>query len=97
MEATGLDESTNTASITKSFQELCKFACFEAETIPEPQNGEIVRTEIESDLRGNGATDTQPVGIGLSYTINLNLPETSDIAVFNAIFKSLKENLLRRS
>jgi len=35
-------------------------------------------------------------GINLSYTINLNLPETSDIAVFDAIFKSLKENLLKR-
>lgn len=34
-------------------------------------------------------------GMNLSYTINLNLPATSDIAVFNAIFKSLKENLLR--
>lgn len=35
------------------------------------------------------------LGLSLSYTINLNLPATSDIAVFNAIFKSLKENLLR--
>ena len=34
------------------------------------------------------------MGMNLSYTINLNLPATSDIAVFNAIFKSLKENLL---
>ena len=37
----------------------------------------------------------RPFGMNLSYTINLNLPPTSDIAVFNAIFKSLKENLLR--
>lgn len=36
------------------------------------------------------------LGINLSYTINLNLPETSDIAVFDAIFKSLKENLLKK-
>lgn len=34
------------------------------------------------------------VGLNLSYTINLNLPATSDQAVFNAIFKSLKEHLL---
>lgn len=39
----------------------------------------------------------ESVGLNLSYTINLNLPATSDIAVFNAIFKSLKENLLRGS
>jgi hypothetical protein len=35
-------------------------------------------------------------GINLSYTINLNLPSTSDIEVFNAIFKSLKEHLLQK-
>jgi hypothetical protein len=35
------------------------------------------------------------IGFNLGYTINLNLPATSDPAVFNAIFKSLKEHLLR--
>lgn len=40
-------------------------------------------------------TDTNELGLNLSYTINLNLPATSDVAVFNAIFKSLKENLLK--
>ena len=41
------------------------------------------------------ADDQQEVReIRLGYTINLNLPQTSDIAVFNAIFKSLKEHLL---
>lgn len=35
-------------------------------------------------------------GINLSYTINLNLPETSDIKVFDAIFKSLRDNLLKK-
>lgn len=33
--------------------------------------------------------------LNIGYTINLNLPETSDIEVFNAIFKSIKEHLLR--
>jgi hypothetical protein len=31
----------------------------------------------------------------VGYTINLNLPETTNPDVFNAIFKSLKEHLLR--
>lgn len=34
------------------------------------------------------------VGLNLAYTINLNLPATTDQAVFNAIFKSLREHLL---
>jgi hypothetical protein len=37
------------------------------------------------------------LGMNLSYTINLNLPATTDVAVFNAIFKSLKEHLLKDS
>ncbi|NCU11140.1 MAG: DUF5343 domain-containing protein [Sphingomonadaceae bacterium] len=32
--------------------------------------------------------------LGLSYHINIVLPETKDIAVFNAIFQSIKANLL---
>jgi hypothetical protein len=34
------------------------------------------------------------VPIRFGYTINLNLPATSDIAVFDAIFKSLRDHLL---
>lgn len=45
----------------------------------------------------NGGGRESGVGLNLAYTINLNLPATSDIAVFNAIFKSLKENLLKGS
>lgn len=41
------------------------------------------------------ATHKRGVGLNLSYTINLNLPATTNIEVFNAIFKSLKENLLK--
>ena len=43
----------------------------------------------------NPPAQASGLGLNLSYTINLNLPATSDIAVFNAIFKSLKENLLK--
>ncbi|HVQ73380.1 MAG TPA: DUF5343 domain-containing protein [Bradyrhizobium sp.] len=41
-----------------------------------------------SDLADN-------VEFKVGYTINLNLPETTNPDVFNAIFKSLKEHLLR--
>jgi hypothetical protein len=43
------------------------------------------------------AVSPQSFGLNLGYTINLNLPATSDPEVFNAIFKSLKEHLLRPS
>jgi hypothetical protein len=35
------------------------------------------------------------LNFGLSYTINLVLPKTDDPAIYNAIFKSLKDNLLK--
>tara|TARA_B100000787_G_C16068588_1_gene238855 strand:- start:316 stop:522 length:207 start_codon:yes stop_codon:yes gene_type:complete len=37
----------------------------------------------------------QSLGLNMAYQINIVLPETKDIEVFNAIFKSLRENLLR--
>jgi hypothetical protein len=40
---------------------------------------------------------SRTLGMNLGYTINLNLPATTDVAVFNAIFKSLKEHLLKDS
>ena len=41
-----------------------------------------------------GANSTKKMNIGLNYTINLVLPKTDDPAIYNAIFKSLRENLL---
>lgn len=37
----------------------------------------------------------QQVGMSFGYTINLNLPDTDDPKVFNAIFSALKETLLK--
>jgi hypothetical protein len=51
-----------------------------------PERNDHVEKKKQSDLEG----------INLSYTINLNLPETSDGKVFDAIFKSLKEHLLKK-
>jgi hypothetical protein len=41
-----------------------------------------------------GRRNGQEIGMNLSYTINLNLPPSTDPEVFNAIFKALKEHLL---
>lgn len=40
-------------------------------------------------------TSTKKLHLGLNYTINLVLPKTDDPSVYNAIFKSLRENLLK--
>ena len=58
---------------------------------------EITSEKFENDSSNDSSdVEARPVGnIGLSYQINIILPETENISVFNAIFKSLRENLLR--
>lgn len=86
-------DSSTVKAIVGSFSALRRYADFESPPsvhIVEPPNG------TSSDSHGD-ESDTQHgngVGLRFGYTINVNLPATSDIAVFNAIFKSMKENLL---
>lgn len=43
----------------------------------------------------NAHTEQGSRPLGLSYNINIVLPETSDLNVLNAIFRSVRENLLQ--
>ncbi len=90
VQVTGLDSKSSTVKgIIGSFKALTNFADFEAKKPKTPQK--------ESDsISMSDKGERQPVDIKLGYTINLNLPATSDVAVFNAIFKSLRDNLLDR-
>jgi Family of unknown function (DUF5343) len=99
VEMTGLEKDNRVAqSIVATFWALKEFANFE------------VRSDAESvPLRADvGVTNDRPaplpkppvddgsrqMELRVGYTINLNLPETTDPDVFNAIFRALKENLL---
>ena len=59
---------------------------FSSAVPPPPHQGQI--------SSGNLPLNTGEARLQVGYTINLNLPETTDIDVFNAIFKALKEHLL---
>lgn len=90
------DDDANLPYIAATFVELAKLATWDGappkgkkEDKPDEREAEG-REEQESRLAFKGK-------LGLSYTINLNLPATTEIEVFNAIFKSLRENLLRES
>lgn len=97
---TGLDHDNITAKrITNTFFEVKKLAKFseisgseEADEAEQDEDGQ----EIESAEPPTGLGAMRPAvdKLGLSYSINLILPNTDDPKVFNAIFKSLKENLL---
>lgn len=94
VEVTGAEPNSSTAKqILYTLNALKEYADFEAS----PSAREIaptLPTELPpspSKVRPQGQ---EGVGLNLAYTINLNLPATTDPAVFNAIFKSLKEHLL---
>lgn len=52
--------------------------------------------EVQENKKTPKTHTIEHSGLNLSYTINLNLPETSDIKVFDAIFKSLRDNILNK-
>jgi len=57
-----------------------------------------VKPLLESESNVDDTEDKEPdllKKIGFSYTINLNLPATTDPRVYNAIFKSLRENIFK--
>lgn len=78
--------SSTLGAIVGSFTELCKLSDFSGKLTPE-ESSEEKKAEKE---HVTGVT----AKLGINYTINLNLPPTTEIEVFNAIFKSLKENIL---
>lgn len=81
-------------AVANTFLELAKLANFDNSHTksPEPKEKE---TKVLPDKESDSFVEIpKQNSFGLSYTINLNLPPTTEIEVFNAIFKSLKDNLL---
>lgn len=95
-EITGSAHDNSTVkAITNSFFNAKEFANFDAKQVltkvDQPDH------DPNSDRGETPPPFVPPSGIGklgLSYTINLVLPKTDDPAIHDAIFKSLKTNLL---
>ena len=97
VQATGFDaDSATVKSIAKSFEALKGFAKFTGAALKADDKGDQGDDGGDSGDGGGGPEgEGLPTGFNLGYTINLNLPATSDVGVYNAIFRSLRENLLR--
>lgn len=81
------EEGVNRAYNT--FKALCSEADFSLDLTPnEANNSESLITESSHN------TSVPIKSNEFHYNIQIHLPATNDISVFNAIFKSLKENLL---
>lgn len=98
VQITGVESDNRAAQMTVAALKVLKtYADFEpqeaSKNSAEPQVGEAV-TSINVTPPPQHTASNGRVGLNLSYTININLPATADQAVFNAIFRSLKEHLL---
>jgi hypothetical protein len=92
IEQTGLEAGHQTIrAICGSFDGLKSFAEFDKKDIPIPKNEKASEDNGHEKIEGLSG-----VKLGLSYTINLVLPKTDDVGVFNAIFKALREHLLTK-
>jgi hypothetical protein len=99
VEMTGLQANDpSVGAIVNTWFNLKAYAKFDGEA--KPADGDkgsvtIIKNDENPPPLPPPPPTQNPTGLNLSYTINLNLPETSDVEVFNAIFRSLKENLLK--
>lgn len=97
LQVTGLEaDSKLVTAMIGSFKAFRAFANFDHQAPEATGIPDLGSTSDESSGDGVSADAlaAPSAGIRLGYTINLNLPATTDITVFNAIFKSLKEHLL---
>ncbi|MES1242723.1 MAG: DUF5343 domain-containing protein [Acidobacteriota bacterium] len=94
VQVTGAEPNSSTVrAIIGSFKAVRAFASFDGDEKDSEDSDQEAGEGREE--RSEGGEEVVIRRLGLSYTINLNLPATSDIAVFDAIFRSLKEHLLK--
>lgn len=86
---TGKDDAV-VQKMASTFKTLAGLADWKKEAAPPPQpTGEEA---VESPALEQ--VTPRPSGFAFSHTIYINLPATRDIAVYDAIFKSIREHLL---
>lgn len=81
--------------VANTFIELAKLANFEGKAKKAVKKKDAETAKVSEDTQP--PTNHPTASLGISYTINLNLPATTEIEVFNSIFKSLKEHILNES
>lgn len=95
-EITGKPHDNSTVSaIVSTYKNAKAYADFEAKSTKEViKVEEKAKTSPSSEIALPQKSQHASLKLGLNYTINLVLPKTDDPAIYDAIFKSLKENLL---
>jgi uncharacterized protein DUF5343 len=90
------DDDPYLPAVASTFTELSKLANWDGAAPPKREVKESTNGTGTPERREREREEPSNSGLRLGYTINLNLPATTEIEVFNAIFKSLRENLLTK-
>lgn len=95
---TGASDAVATKMATQ-FKSLAQYADFEAKPHSEPK-----KVEAKPDERPEGKLEEKPPpppvvreleGLGLVYRLEIHLPDTQNVETFRAIFRALREELVR--
>ena len=89
---TGKDEAV-IKKMAQTFKALCKEADFSQPPPPEVQSAVAIEEQVVESPALERVT-LQPHGLAFSHCVYINLPTTRDVAVYDAIFKSIREHLL---
>lgn len=79
--------------MTKTFYALLDLAELSNSEAPKQEAKEII-TKSDEDIIQSVVKGKSNSPIGLHYNIQIHLPATKDVEVYNAIFKSLKDHLI---
>lgn len=93
----GSKEDNILALMAKTFKTLCDYADWSkpiSKKIDIEKREAKVQDEHKEAIPEQSHTDKKSNKPSLHYNIQIHLPETRDTAVYDAIFKSLKEHLL---
>jgi hypothetical protein len=92
---TGKD-AASVARYYTTFKTICSLAKFETPQLVHTEIQEPVKAQERDTPDGSKSHSPNPPKnqAGFHYNIQIHLPATTDISVYNAIFKSLKDNLI---
>jgi hypothetical protein len=97
VEITGLESKSRVVQLVcQTFESLKKQADFDTSPATEKEESRPGEETQKQESERERQSMDRDLDLRLSYTINLVLPKTDDPAVFNAIFRSLRDNLLRK-
>lgn len=97
VEITGLKPSEPVAmAIRSTFKVINSYVPAGLELGATPQDASVAESDDPDPARSTAHNlSGEASGIRLAYNINIVLPETSDLTVLNAIFRSIRENLMQ--